>query len=349
MAYDPRQSLGDLNTRMGALTALVRANSQPNLNPLSDVLRHVNVLALNVKFFGYELAKALAAALPVRDDLMVQDVALGSKPSTQADLESDWLAYWAQRLKVPVVFHRKLWELCYAMQAFHNAGVLGAGKRGLGFGCGTEPLASLLASYAVDVVVTDLDPAAQNVAGWAATNQHTQALDHAYMPDLVERAVFDRHVSLEYVDMNHIPTHLRDFDFCWSICAMEHLGTIANGLNFIEKSLDVLKLGGVAVHTTEFNFTRDDITFDNWGTVLFQKKHFQDIAQRLQDQGHQVAALDFNVGNKPLDKFIDIPPYPHDMTTSMREVWGEGNNHIKLSIDGIPSTCFGLIVTKRGE
>lgn len=343
-----RQELEDLNSSISALKSLVNEDSQPNVNALWEAIRNVDVLALNVKFFGYELARALAAALPVRTDLKASHVPLWSKPSTQADLESDWVAYWASQLKVPVIFHRKLWELCYAMQAFHNAGVLEEDKRGLGFGCGTEPLPSLMASRGVEVVVTDLDPSAQSAAGWAKTGQHAQALADAYKPYLVTKDVFDRKVSLEYVDMNAIPDHLRDFDFCWSICALEHLGSIDKGLNFVENSLDVLKPGGMAVHTTEFNFTRDDITHDNWNPVLFQRKHFEQLCDRLQKKGHQVASLDFNVGDKPLDKFIDIPPFPHDMNDYLREAWGgKDNNHIKVSVDGIPVTCFGIIVTKQ--
>ncbi len=343
---DQRQQLDDMSSKIARLKSLVNEESQPNINALSEAIRNVNVLALNVKFFGYELARALAAALPVRENLSPTSVSLKSKPSTQADLESDWVAYWSSKLKVPVIFHRKLWELCYAMQAFHNAGVLAEGKRGLGFGCGTEPLPSLMASYGAEVVVTDLQPDAQNTKGWADTNQHTKTLDEAFKDHLVSKDVFDRKVSLEYVDMNAIPDHLRDFDFCWSICALEHLGSIEKGLNFIENSIDVLKPGGVAVHTTEFNFTRDDITFDHWNTVLFQRKHFTEIAERLTAKGYKVAPLDFDVGNKPLDKFIDVPPFPHDMGDYMREIWGSDNNHIKVSVDGIPATCFGLIITK---
>lgn len=343
---DQRQQLDDLSSKVDALKQLVNEASQPNINALSEAIRNVNVLALNVKFFGYELARAFAAALPVRTNLSPTNFLLKSKASTQEDLESDWVAYWASQLKVPVIFHRKLWELCYAMQAFYNAGVLAEGKRGLGFGCGTEPLPSLIASYGAEVVVTDLHPEAQNTAGWANTNQHTQALSDAYKPHLVSKEVFERKVSLEYVDMNAIPSHLRNFDFCWSICALEHLGSIQKGLAFIENSIDVLRSGGIAVHTTEFNFSRDDVTFDNWNTVLFQRRHFEELTTRLERKGYRVSPLDFDVGNKPLDKFIDVPPFPHDMTEAMKETWGKDNNHIKVSVDGIPSTCFGLIIQK---
>jgi SAM-dependent methyltransferase len=146
--------------------------------------------------------------------------------------------------------------------------------------------------------------------------------------------------------MNAIPHTLGGYDFCWSVCALEHLGSIRQGLDFIENSLNVLRPGGIAVHTTEFNFLNDNETIDNWGTVLFQRKHFIEIHDRLTRAGHGVATLDFDIGNKVLDKFIDLPPYVHDLPESVRERWAGGSDHIKLMVDGFACTCFGLIVRK---
>ncbi|GGF80180.1 hypothetical protein GCM10007301_45390 [Azorhizobium oxalatiphilum] len=330
-----------------ALLRLTNESAQPNINALSFRLRNLDAMALNLKFFGYELAKALAAGLPHRPDLAPAPVGLKSKPSTQADMESDWAAYWCGQLNIPVVFHRKIWEFAFMLQALWERDLLKEGMRGVGFGCGTEPIPSYLASRGIDVTVTDLAPDESAGRGWSNTNQHTATLEHAFKSDLVSRELFDRHVRLAYVDMNDIPPALRDYDFCWSICALEHLGSIAKGLDFIQNSLDTLKPGGVAVHTTEFNFLNDQETIDNWPTVLFQRQHFQSIAERLRMLGHDVAELDFAIGNKPLDRFIDVPPWEHDMTDYVRSNWGDGHVHLKLSIDGFPSTCFGLIIRKR--
>lgn len=332
---------------LNASLQLTNESAEPNMNPLAFRLRNLDAMALNLKFFGYELAKALAAALPPRTGLEPAPVGLRCKPSTQADMESDWVAYWLGELKVPVVFHRKLWEFAYMLQALWERGMLEPGRRGLGFGCGTEPLPSYLASRGIDVTVTDLAPEASTDLGWSNTNQHTATLDHAFKADLVGREAFDRHVTLSYVDMNAIPPDLTDYDFCWSICALEHLGSIAKGLDFIQNSLNTLKPGGVAIHTTEFNFLSETQTIDNWPTVLFLRQHFITVAERLRALGHEVAELDFAVGDKPLDRFIDLPPWEHDMNDYVRSNWGAGHVHLKLSIDGFPSTCFGLIIRKR--
>jgi 2-polyprenyl-3-methyl-5-hydroxy-6-metoxy-1,4-benzoquinol methylase len=246
-----------------------------------------------------------------------------------------------------VLYHRKIWELCYVLQALDERGVLTPGTRGLGFGCGQEPIPSLLAAMGINVTVTDLESESARRQGWVGTAQHASGLRSCHRANLVDWDTFSRHASFEHVDMNQIPAHLRDYDFCWSVCSLEHLGTIANGLSFIEKSLETLKPGGFAIHTTEFNFMNDEQTIDSWPTVLFQRRHFEDVARRLRHFGHVVAELDFNIGSGPMDKFIDLPPYVHDFHPGVAKHWAPGVSHLKLLIDGFPSTCFGLIIQKK--
>ena len=325
---------------------LTDSESHPNLNGLALRLRNVDNLALNIKFFGYELARRLAKELPPRTDLSAAYVGLKSKPSTQTDMESDWVAYWCSQLKTPVVFHRKLWELSYVLQALYDHGHIRKGARALGFGCGQEPIPSYLAAAGVMITVTDIPPDRMEAAGWAASGQHSASLEQAFREHLVSREQFERNVNFKFVDMNEIPESLRNYDFCWSVCALEHIGSIRAGLDFIANSIDTLRPGGLAVHTTEFNFSNDKETIDNWPTVLFQRKHFQQLAADLQSRGHSVAELDFDVGHKPLDRFIDLPPFSHDWPEQLRKEWSGDEAHIKISIDGFPATCFGLIVKK---
>jgi hypothetical protein len=337
----------ELAGQLSRLLELLGPNSQPNLNALMLKLRDLNNLALTVKFFGYDLARRLAEDLPQRQQLTPYVTNLHSKASTQADLESDWAAYWCAELKVPRVFHRKLWEFAFVLQALWERGMIGHDKRGLGFGCGHEPIPSYLVSKRVRLTVTDMAPEDANARGWVNTDQHTTTIDALFMPHLVDRETFDRNVGLRYVDMNKIPPDLKDYDFCWSICALEHLGSIAQGLAFIRNSLATLRPGGVAIHTTEFNFLNDNQTIDNWPTVLFQRRHFTQLAEELREEGHDVAELDFRIGDKPLDKFIDIAPFPHDWPQSTAPEWNASVAHLKISIDGFASTCFGLIINKR--
>lgn len=336
-----------LRDLLGREVDRVDAEGRPILTPLAIRLRDIDILALNIKYFGYELAKRLAADLPPRSDVSFRPIGLTCKPATQADLESDWCAYWASELKVPVIFHRKLWELCFLLQVLAERGCMVAGTRGIGFGCGEEPIASYLASRGVECLVTDLAAESAGTAGWRDTNQHLGSRDVAFKADLVSQATFETHVRHANVDMNAIPADLTGFDFCWSICALEHLGSIDNAMDFIVNALDTLRPGGLAVHTTEFNFLDTGKTLDNWPTVLPQRRHFEALAERLKRDGHDVAPRDFDVGARPLDRFIDVAPYPGDPGRTLETMGAAAeSHHLKISVDGFATTCFGLIIRK---
>lgn len=303
-------------------------------------VRDTTALRHNLKQSGYDLARDIAARgknapVPPAPD---PNLALGCKPATQADIESDWFYYWMDQLKLAPLAHRKLWEMAYILQSLFAHGKLAPGAKAIGFGCGEEPLPSLFAARGMDVTVTDLHPEKVAELGWIETGEYTHSLMATFIPDLLDEDTFRDRVSLQYVDMNDIPPSLDEaYDVCWSVCALEHLGSIEKGLNFIENSLRCLKPGGVAVHTTEFNYSNQERTLDNWLTVLFRQPDFQRIADRLTEQGHTVAPLSFDVGDQPMDRFIDVPPYT-DVST-----------HLKMSIDGFPSTCFGITVQKAAR
>lgn len=331
--------------QLRSLLARLDQQSGPNLNPLNEAVRNNGVLALNVKTLGYELARLMLAAKSPVDATVPQKVGLISKASTQADMESQWVAYWCSELKIQLVYHRKIWELAYVLQVLYETGRMLPGKRGLGFGCGVEPIASYLAAQDVSVTVTDMPPENRLAAGWASSNEYLAELDKAFHSHLVSRELFTKNVVLRHVDMNQIPTDLAGYDFCWSICALEHLGSIQKGLDFIANAMATLAPGGLAIHTTEYNFTNDHETIDNFTTVLYQKKHFVALAETLTSLGYCVATLDLSFGSKPLDRFIDLPPFGHDLQGEMI-YFANHVPHMKVSVDGFPSTCFGLIIQK---
>ena len=119
-------------------------------------------------------------------------------------------------------------------------------------------------------------------------------------------------------------------------------------MDFIENSLRTLKPGGLAVHTTEYNYTNEVESLDHWPTVFFQDKHFEQLAEKLKGKGYEVADLSFDIGNKPLDRYIDIPPYSEGEGWITKANWGNVNQHahLKLSVDGFPCTSFGMIINK---
>ena len=68
--------------RQARLLDLVDEKSHPNADQIWVLVRDLTNAKLTIKFFGYELARTLAAALPSRTDLVPQHVGLKSKAST---------------------------------------------------------------------------------------------------------------------------------------------------------------------------------------------------------------------------------------------------------------------------
>lgn len=268
---------------------------------------------------------------------IINDTALLTHPVSQgctaAQFAEPAYAYWCEKFAERPRFHRKQWEFCFILQALARNGAMAPGMRGLGFGVGNEPLAAIFAANGISILATDLAPERAQEEGWVETSQHAAGLDGLNNRGLCDPARFEEHVTFQFADMNDIDPDIRDFDFCWSACAFEHLGTIQKGLDFVENSLECLRPGGIAVHTTEFNCHSDYKTLDNSSTVLFRRSDFKKLGRRLASKGHRIS-LNFDLGDQPLDQHIDLPPYAVD-------------NHLKLQIAKWVTTSFGLIIQKN--
>jgi hypothetical protein len=235
-------------------------------------------------------------------------------------------------LKVSVGLHRKPWEWAFIYDRLRKAGVLRSGMHGLGFGVGVERLPSLFASMGARVRATD-SPVGGN---WEATGEYADNKERLFYGDMIDRECFQDRVSFEFCDMNEISRNLTDFDFCWSSCAFEHLGSIQNGLDCVINSIEhTLKVGGVACHTTELNLSSEDETIDTGGTVLYRKKDLEQLCKTLEDRGHWVEPLRIEAGGLPPDYSVDVPPF--------RSGW-----HLKLLLGSYVTTSVGLMA-RRGR
>jgi len=253
---------------------------------------------------------------------------------TADQLDEPDYARWCEAIGETPRPHRKQWEFVYILSVLERLGMLADGKRGLGFGCGLEPLPAAFAKRGCHIVATDMDPAGAAEKGWT-NGQHARALADLNGRGLCPAEAFAERVSFRVVDMNAIPRDLDGgFDFCWSACAFEHLGSIDKGLDFFQRSLDCLKPGGVAVHTTEFNLSSDDDTVAEGNTVIFRRRDIESLARRLALRGHTVLPLNFYAGEKALDRHIDVAPYSHD-------------RHLRLRLWNYVATSIG-IVARRG-
>lgn len=256
-----------------------------------------------------------------------------SRICTQEQFDTEEYAYWCEQFKQEPKLHRKQWEYVFICKVLHERGLLAPGRRGIGFGVGTEPLPALFARLGCEIVATDLGLEEAAKLGWVDGKQHAQGIDVLNSLGICPPDEFRQRVSFRVEDMNAISHDLHGgFDFTWSSCCFEHLGSIDHGLHFVEESLRLLKPGGIAMHTTELNLSSNDDTVFEGGCVIFRRRDIDRLAQRLTAQGHRIC-LDYSEGDGWADRHVDVPPYKQDV-------------HLRLLLSGFVSTSIGLVVQK---
>ncbi|TCM18680.1 hypothetical protein EDF56_104212 [Novosphingobium sp. PhB165] len=231
--------------------------------------------------------------------------------------------------------HRKIWEFAYILAVLESKEMLQPGRRGIGFGTGLEPLPSVFAKAGVEILATDAPADLDFSDRWDKGAQWGESLESIWHPEIVDRETFFTKVSFMHADMNNIPGDLTGYDFCWSACAFEHLGSIRKGLDYLHNSLKTLKPGGVSVQTTEFNLQSNEDTLEAPETCLFRKQDFELVIHELVSAGHKVEPLNLWPGTTAVDEHIDLPPFSAP--------------HLKLELAGYSTTSIGLIITKGGE
>ena len=250
------------------------------------------------------------------------------------DYQSGWFIHWCNQLGEQPNFHRKQWEFVFVMQALWERGCIAAGKKGLVFAVGTEPLPAMFASFGCNILATDILPGKGIEMGWDNANQLCFGLESLNTRQLCDEEDFNRLVQYRPVDMNNIPDELSGFDFNWSSCSFEHLGTLEKGFQFLKNQMKTLKPGGWAVHTTEYNVSSNDETQENNSTVIYRQRDIEYIVKELRGEGHFVEEVDFSLGGLPEDFMIDTEPHQQKI-------------HLKLQVDKYVVTSIGLIIQKK--
>lgn len=250
------------------------------------------------------------------------------------DFKATWFKRWCDELDEKPNFHRKQWEFVYIMQALWERGCIAKDKNGLVFAAGTEPLPAMFAKYGVNILATDIFPEKGIEKGWNNGNQLCFGVESLNTRGICDPETFESKVRYQAVDMNDIPDDLTDFDFNWSSCSFEHLGSLEKGFQFLKNQLKTLKPGGWSVHTTEYNVSSNDITQENNDTVIYRQRDIEHIVHELRQEGHFVEELDFSMGGLPEDFMVDIEPH-------------EQKVHLKLQVDQYVVTSICLIIQKK--
>ncbi len=274
---------------------------------LMQIKENQRMLALRLAAVERQLGIGADRHEPVLDPRFPATVQ--SRLCTQAELDAPWFRAWCDALGIAPMAHRKNWEFAYIAQMLADLGKLEPGRRGLGFGVGRERLVAGFAARGAAITATDLEPESREATGWVRSDQHASSVEGLIHPEVCDPDAFRGLVEWRPVDMRAIPSDLSDYDFCWSACAFEHLGSLEAGLEFVERSVDTLRPGGVAVHTTEFNLGSDDDTLETGPTVVYRRRDLLAFKERMEAKGHEVAAFDFHQGEGVLDAYVDVPPY----------------------------------------
>jgi SAM-dependent methyltransferase len=258
---------------------------------------------------------------------------------------SDWYQRWAPRLRLDrpdidpsfsgAVVQRKAWEWCAIAQALEERGMLVPGKSGCGFAVGTEPLPSMFAALGVRITATD-QPIETAGSTWAAGNQHAASLEALYNADIIDLETFRKRVRFMPVDMRHLALPWEEtYDFIWSSCSFEHLGSLEAGMTFVLKAMELVKPGGLAVHTTEFNLSSNLDTVEEGGSVIYRRQDLERLDGRLRRLSSGLALPDLYGGDQQQDIEFDYPPYGT-----------HGRQHVKLLLHDYVATSVMLIIRK---
>lgn len=192
----------------------------------------------------------------------------------------------------------------------------------------------MFAAYGADILATDLNAEPSDL--WAKTGQQVQTLEQFHWPNLISANEFNARVNFQPVDMRDLSALLSgSFNFLWSSCSLEHLGSLEQGLEFVENAMDLLKPSGVAVHTTEFNISSLDETLETGPNVIYRQKDLRQLEQRLRRRSATLHSISFESGNSEFDRDFDRPPY-----------YASGRQHIKLELGGYVSTSILLVITR---
>lgn len=285
---------------------------------------------------AYQLGSWVCKSSHFREDWLQKwshAISLGTSPVAKSDnalLNHVWASVFSGKTR-----HRKMWEWCAISQSLWERGYLSPGKIGMGFAVGKEPLPSLFAAHGAKILASDL-VSVENATLWGSSGQLGDSLMSIRWPGLVEEDLFLNNVEFHNVDMNNIGgLPQQSLDFLWSSCAFEHLGSLHKGLEFVWNAMDLLKPGGIAVHTTEFNITSNNNTIESGDSVIYRQIDIENFDRALRSKGCGIENLSFDAGTENGDLAYDYEPY-----------YTHGREHIKLNLLGHVSSSILLIIRK---
>ncbi|MBT8386642.1 MAG: class I SAM-dependent methyltransferase [Ignavibacteria bacterium] len=216
-------------------------------------------------------------------------------------------------------FHRKQWEFAIIFLALRRLGFLNEESIGLSMGGGNERVLYSIARYVKKLFVTDLY---SDTTGWdcARTDDPIEFI-RSSKPFEVD----DSKIEALRMDMRDLQFEDNTFDFCYSSCAIEHIGNYPDFVEHFNEVNRCLKDGGVYVLTTEFQLGNETIKDPN--NYIFSPNYLKEILGNidLSIMKEPIVSLTEHEANLPLPVNVNklfktgsienqkdnFPVYPH--------------------------------------
>ena len=269
------------------------------------------------------------------------------KPLSKLCDAADWYDPEFERivsaeLEDPPRFHRKQWEFAQIFRSLQTLGYLDGRSAGLSMGGGRERLLYAVARRVGHLTVTDLYEAA---SAWDESR-----IDD---PDRAIKTSAPFHVDPGHLralrmDMRQLDFPDAAFDFCYSSCAIEHIGHFDDFRRHLEEVRRVLKDDGVYVLTTEFHYGDEVVPAPH---NYYFSAQFLDELVRAASFG-AIGGVDGAIWrhrlNRPLPK--NLADLCADSASGVTGMLVDAAPHLQLLDGGLPFTSMSLVLgkTRRG-
>jgi ubiquinone/menaquinone biosynthesis C-methylase UbiE len=197
-----------------------------------------------------------------------------SKICDAADwFDTEFHSIIVNELKESPRFHRKQWEFAMIFLALKKLGYLNENMTGLSLGGGNERVLYSIAQYVNKLIVTDLYD--EDTTWDCAKTKDPDEYIKASKPFEVD----DSKIKALRMDMRYLDFEDNTFDFCYSSCAIEHIGDFEDFVRHLDEVYRVLKEDGVYVFTTELQFGSDTIKDEN--NFIFSSSYLNKIINSI--------------------------------------------------------------------
>lgn len=252
------------------------------------------------------------------------------------DTEFAWII--KNELREPARFHRKQWEFAQIFLTLRKLGFLSPDKNGLSLGGGNERVLYSIANHIKKLIVTDLY---ENNTTWdcARTNDPNEFIRNSKPFEIDESKIDALHMDMRYLDFKD-----NSFDFCYSSCAVEHIGHYSDFLQHLNEVYRVLKPDGIYVFTTELQF--GDMTIKDPNNYVFSKNYLTELLSNTEftPEFNVDSNLNEHIANNPLPSGIRNLNYKGSNTIG--DYLFDNLPHIILLRGNVPFTSVLFVLRK---